>query len=299
MKVWVAGAKGMLGRALSRRLEELDVAALLTDHALDVSDPRAVDAFARRERPTHVLNATGYTRVDDAEAEEEAARATNALGAEHLARAALEGGSRFVHFSTDYVFDGRATEPYTEDAATHPQSAYGRTKLEGERRVLSLDPTRDGAYVVRTSWLFGEHGKNFVQTMLGLLATRDELKVVADQVGRPTYTRDLAAAALELAGVGGSNGPRRPGVYHFANADSVSWYGFAVAIRESAIELGFPVRASRVVPVTTAEFPRPASRPSYSVLDTTRIESALGRAPRSFRAALRDYLTNIERPDHA
>jgi dTDP-4-dehydrorhamnose reductase len=297
MKIWVAGAGGMFGRAVTRRLRELDVPAVLTDRDLDVSDASAVEAFARRERPTHVVNATGYTRVDDAEAEEETAHATNALGAERLGRAALELGSRFVHVSTDYVFDGRATEPYAEDAATNPQSAYGRTKLEGERRVLSLDAAGEGAYVVRTSWLFGEHGKNFVETILGLLATREELRVVADQVGRPTYTRDLAAAALELIGIGGSRGPCRPGVYHFANRDEVSWHGFAVAIRESALELGFPVRASRVVPVTTAEFPRPAPRPAYSVLDTTRVESVLERAPRPFRSALRDYLTNLQRSD--
>jgi dTDP-4-dehydrorhamnose reductase len=295
MKIWVAGAGGMFGHAVTGRLHELHVPALLTDRDLDVSDASAVETFARRERPTHVVNATGYTRVDDAEADEKTAHATNALGAECLARAALDLGSRFVHVSTDYVFDGRATQPYTEDAPTNPQSAYGRTKLEGERRVLSLDAAGEGAYVLRTSWLFGEHGKNFVETILGLLATRDELRVVGDQVGRPTYTRDLASVALELIGVGGSKGPCRPGVYHFANGDAVSWHGFAGAIRELALELGFPVRASRVLPVTTAEFPRPAPRPAYSVLDTTRVESVLERTPRPFRVALHDYLVNLQR----
>lgn len=286
----------MLGRALTRRLGELGVVTLPTDRELDVSDSHAVDAFARRERPTHVVNATGYTRVDDAETAEAPAHATNALGAENLGRAALEAGARYVHISTDYVFDGSATAPYREDAATHPQSAYGRSKLAGEQRVLALPDAGERAYVVRTSWLFGEHGKNFVETMLGLLASRDELRVVADQVGRPTYTRDLAGALLELAGVGGSNVPRAPGIYHFANAGMTSWHGFTTTIRELALELGFPVRARTVVPVTSAEFPRPAPRPAYSVLDTARIESALGAAPRHFDAALRDYLSNLKNP---
>jgi dTDP-4-dehydrorhamnose reductase len=204
--------------------------------------------------------------------------------------------ARYVHVSTDYVFDGRATEPYREDAATNPQCAYGRTKLAGEQRVLALPGAGERAYVVRTSWLFGEHGKNFVETIVGLLATREELRVVADQLGRPTYTRDLADAALELAGVGGSNTARASGLYHFANAGVTSWHGFATTIRELSLELGLPVRARSIVPITTAEFPRPARRPAYSVLDTTRIESTLLRKPRSFVTALRDYLPNSRKP---
>jgi dTDP-4-dehydrorhamnose reductase len=295
MKVWVAGAGGMLGSALVERLNELGVSLSPTGRELDVRDRSAVTSFAERERPTHVVNATGYTRVDDAEAEEDAAHATNALGAENLARAALQGGARFVHVSTDYVFDGSENEPYREDAARNPQSAYGRTKLDGERRVLGIASADERAYVVRTSWLFGEHGRNFVATVLGLLATRNELRMVADQVGRPTYTRDLASVLLELAGVGGSNTARAAGVYHFANHGVVSWHGFAVAIRELALELGFPVRARGVEPVTAAEFPRPARRPAYSVLDTARVEAALGRSPRPFQSALRDYLENLKR----
>lgn len=298
MKVWVPGARGMLGHAVIRRLAELGVSAVATDRELDVSDASAVAAFARRERPTAVVNCTGYTRVDDAEAHEAEAHATNALGAENLARAALDAGARFLHFSTDYVFDGRATRPYSEASQTNPESAYGRSKLEGELRVLALQQA-DRVQVVRTSWLFGEHGKNFVETILALLATRDELRVVADQTGRPTYTRDLAAAALALVGAEASSAPRPAGVFHFANHGTTSWHGFAARIRELAIELGFPVRATAVVAVTTAEFPRPAPRPAYSVLDTARIEATLERPPRAWDAALRDYLSNSRSPDTA
>jgi dTDP-4-dehydrorhamnose reductase len=298
MKVWVPGARGMLGHAVIRRLTELGVPAVSTDRELDVSDNSAVAAFARRERPTAVVNCTGYTRVDDAEAHETEAHATNALGAESLALAALDAGAHFLRFSTDYVFDGRATRPYSEPSPTNPESAYGGSKLEGERRVLAL-ARADRVHVVRTSWLFGEHGKNFVETILGLLATRDELRVVADQTGRPTYTRDLAGAALALIGIEASIAACPSGVFHFANQGATSWHGLATRIRELALELGFPVRATAVVPVTTAEFPRPAPRPAYSVLDTARIEATLERPPRPWDAALRDYLSNLRSPETA
>jgi dTDP-4-dehydrorhamnose reductase len=296
MRVWVAGARGMLGHAVTDRLAELGIETLSTARELDVSDASAVAAFANRERPTDIVNCTGYTRVDDAELNEAEAHATNALGAECLAKAALGIGARFLHFSSDYVFDGRGTQPYPEDAVTNPESAYGRSKLEGERRVLAL-ASPEQVQVVRTSWLFGEHGKNFVSTILSLLATRDDLRVVADQMGRPTYTKDLAEAALELLGRSRSNVPRPGGIYHFANQGMTSWHGFATTIRELALEHGYPVRAKTVIAVTTAEFPRPAPRPAYSVLDTTRIEGTLGRPPRTWNAALREYLGKVRSLD--
>jgi len=279
----------MLGTALSERLERLGLPHVKTDRDVDIGDRQRVLEFAERERPSLILNAAAYTRVDDAETHEADAARVNTLGPEHLGQAAAAIGARVVHVSTDYVFDGRATAPYREDAPCAPASAYGRTKWQGERRLLSSRSERSPIYVVRTSWLFGEHGPNFVRTITKLLAERDELRVVADQEGRPTYTGDLADALLELAGAS-RRAPAPDGVYHFANSGAVSWHGFASAIREVALELGLPVRATRVVPVTTAEFPRPAPRPAYSVLDTTRMESVLGRAPRPFLSALRAYL---------
>jgi dTDP-4-dehydrorhamnose reductase len=288
-KVWLVGAGGMLGGAVRERLERLGLPHVLTDRDVDIADRRRVLEFAESERPRLIINVAAYTRVDDAETHEEDAARVNALGPEHLGLAAAAVGASVVHVSTDYVFDGRGTTPYREDAPCAPTSAYGRTKLEGERRLLASRSVNTPIYVVRTSWLFGEHGANFVRTISKLLAERDELRVVADQEGRPTYAGDLADALLELAGAG--ERPAAPdGIYHFANAGAVSWHGFASAIRELSLELGLPVRAARVVPVTTAEFPRPAPRPAYSVLDTSRIESVLGTSPRPYPSALREYL---------
>jgi dTDP-4-dehydrorhamnose reductase len=293
MNVWLIGGSGMLGTALRERFDRHGVPHVATDLDVDISDAERVLAFARRERPTHLVNAAAYTKVDDAETHEDDAYRANALGPEHLARAAAETGSRLVHFSTDYVFTGDASEPYVEDAPTGPRSAYGRTKLAGEQRLLSVPGARQFAYILRTSWLFGENGPSFPKTIARLCLEKDELRVVADQTGRPTYTGDLADAALELAGLWPGRAAAAAGVYHFANAGETTWHGLAEAVRETLVRLGRPVTARRVVPVTTAEFPRPAPRPAYSVLDTTKIEAALGRAPRSYRAPLDEFLARL------
>lgn len=288
--VWLVGAHGMLASALRARYERHGITCLLTDRELDVSSREQVLSFAREECPEQIVNAAGYTRVDDAEAHEADARRTNGDGPANLAEAAALLGVPFLHFSTDYVFDGRASVAYTEDAPTAPLGVYGRSKLEGEERALATSASNaGGVYVLRTSWLFGENGPNFVKTMVGLLRDRDELRVVNDQHGRPTYTGDLADAALGLLGVGRSSAAP-PGLYHFANAGATTWHGFVVGIRAACERLGLPVRASRIEPVSTSEFPRPAPRPAYSVLDTSRIEQALGQSPRAWPAALEDYL---------
>jgi dTDP-4-dehydrorhamnose reductase len=294
MKIWLVGAKGMLGTALRERIALRQLSLVSTDAELDVVDLAGLLAFAQRERPTHILNAAAYTRVDDAETQQEAAFMVNALGPEHLARAAVSVGAVLLHVSTDYVFDGNSRTPYTESSLTGPTGAYGRTKLEGEQRLLGVPGAERLAYIVRTSWLFGENGPSFPRTIVKLLAERDELRVVADQVGRPTYTGDLAEATLLLAGLGGGSAVA-PGCYHFANAGETTWCSFATTIRELCVTLGRPVRATRVVPVTTAEFPRPARRPVYSVLDTTRIEAVLGVRPRPWPEPLREFLERIER----
>jgi dTDP-4-dehydrorhamnose reductase len=290
--VWLVGGRGMLARAFRERFDREGVAYVATDLDLDITDGRRVLEFTRAERPAAIVNTAAYTRVDDAEANEDAATRVNAAGPEHLARAALELGAKLLHFSTDYVFDGTSSVPYREDAATGPRSAYGRSKLAGEQRLQRVFAARpELLYVVRTSWLFGEGGPNFVKTMVGLMREREELRVVDDQHGRPTYTVDLAAASAALLALGRARPAAASGLYHFANAGAVSWHGFAADILAECRALGLPMRAARVVPVTTAEFPRPAPRPAYSVLDTERVERALGAAPRSFRPALRDYLT--------
>lgn len=283
MRFWVTGARGLLGQAVCARLAGDGVELIATDRELDVTDRGAIDGFAAATAFTHVIHCAAFTQVDRCETDEAEARRVNVDGAAHVARAAAARGAVCVYLSTDYVFDGTATEPYAEDAPTAPINSYGRSKLDGERAVLAAF---DGAgYVVRTSWLFGAGGPSFVATMLRLLAERPEVRVVDDQVGRPTFAPDLAAAVIALA-----TAQPATGIYHFANAGQVSWFGLASAVRELARRAA-PLAAA-LVPITTAEYPTPARRPAWSVLSTARFERAL-YAPRPWRDALAEHLEAV------
>jgi dTDP-4-dehydrorhamnose reductase len=277
----------MLGRECVELLSAASVPLIATDQEVDIGDAAAVADFSARHDFDWIVNCAAYTRVDDAEREVDAAHRANALGPENLARAAIERGAALVHFSTDYVFDGRESTPYVEDSPRSPVSIYGKSKLEGEERVSDSGAR---AYVLRTSWLFGRYGRNFVQTILGVMAERETVRVVDDQWGRPTYCPDLARAAFTLTGITTGAPASEPGVYHFANADPTTWHGLATSVHAVALRLGLPIRARTIEPVTTAEFPRPAPRPAYSVLSTERIEAWLGAPPRPHREAVLEYL---------
>ena len=261
----VTGARGQLGSDLVLALGADEVVALGRAD-LDIADAAAVDAALDVHRPDVVVNAGAYTAVDAAEADEPAAYRVNATGPATLAAALAGRGGRLIHVSTDYVFPGDATAPYRTDAPTGPRSAYGRTKLAGEQAVRALLP--DEGYVVRTAWVYGAVGTNFVKTMARLEQTQPTLKVVDDQRGSPTWSRDLAAGLVAL---GRSEAP--PGIFHCTNGGETTWCGLARAVFE---ELG--ADPSRVLPTTTAEFPRPAPRPSYSVLSDEQWRIA-GLAP--------------------
>jgi dTDP-4-dehydrorhamnose reductase len=259
----VTGASGMLGHDLLSALEGQHVTAMKRSE-LDITDAAAVAAAVADHDV--IVNAAGWTDVDGAEANEAAATAVNGTGVDVLAQACAVTGARLVHVSTDYVFDGTGTSPYPEDAPTAPINAYGRGKLAGEQAVLGRLP--DTGYVVRTAWLYGEHGRNFVSTMLRLADERDHVDVVDDQFGQPTWSAELAR---QLVALGASAAPA--GVYHATAAGQTSWFGFAQAI---FAEAGHD--PARVRPMTSDRLQRPARRPGYSVLGTTRWATA-GLAP--------------------
>jgi len=279
----VIGSGGQVGTDLCRLLAadpRLPAFAGLTRAECDITDPARVRAVIRDQaRPAKaqggltVVNTAAWTDVDGAESDEAGAYAVNATGPAQLAAACAEVGATLVHLSTDYVFDGGAEKPYEVDDQTGPVSAYGRTKLAGEQAVLALCPS---VYVIRTAWVYGAVGKNFVKTMARLTRERDGLTVVADQRGSPTWSADLAAGIVELVLSGAA-----AGVYHYTNSGDTTWFQFARAIME---ELGED--PAKVAPTTTAAFPRPAPRPAYSVLSARRWTDAGLAAPRHWREAL-------------
>jgi len=272
----VTGAGGMLGQDLLAALDGREVTSL-TRSDLDVTDLDAVRAAVAGHDV--VINAAAYTKVDDAESDEEAAFAVNATAAGHLATATAEAGAILVQVSTDYVFDGTATTPYAEDTPLAPVSAYGRTKAEGERLIARENPGR--SYLVRTAWLYGAGGPNFAATMLKLAAQRDQLAVVDDQVGQPTWTLDLAKKIVELVDAGAPFG-----TYHGTNSGQGSWFDFA-----RAVFAGAGLDPERVLPTDSSSFQRPAPRPAYSVLGHDAWRAA-GLAPmRDWRDALGDAMS--------
>ncbi|OII15429.1 dTDP-4-dehydrorhamnose reductase [Curtobacterium sp. MCBA15_008] len=267
----ITGAAGMLGRDLQHALADRDVTAR-SRAELDITDPAAVDAAVAGHDV--VINSAAYTKVDDAETNEETAHAVNATGPALLAEAAVRHGAKLVTISTDYVFDGNGTAPYAEDAPTDPLNAYGRSKAAGEALVREIAP--ESSYIVRTAWIYGAHGPNFAATMLRLAATHDTVSVVTDQIGQPTWTGDLAARIVELV-----DGDAPAGIYHGTNSGQGSWYDFTRAIfSENGLD------PERVLPTDSAAFVRPAPRPAYSVLGHDAWSRA-GLAPmRDWREAL-------------
>jgi dTDP-4-dehydrorhamnose reductase len=278
LKIVVTGAGGQLGsdlvRVLGRQSGQGVQLHALTSTQLDITDHGAITQAFNSISPDVIINAAAYTAVDQAETDIDRAFAVNATAPALLAVEAARIGARLIHVSTDYVFNGDATLPYEVDAATDPQSVYGRTKRGGEEAVLAFAP--ELGYIVRTAWVYGAVGANFVKTMAKLQASRDTVQVVEDQCGSPTWSADLAAALVELA-----TAAAPAGIYHCTNADSTTWYGFTRAIFE---ELG--ADPGRVQPTTSAAFVRPAPRPAYSVL-SSRAWIQAGLSPlRDWRSAL-------------
>ncbi|MBI5654282.1 dTDP-4-dehydrorhamnose reductase [Candidatus Uhrbacteria bacterium] len=278
MKILITGAKGQLGTELADNADRQRHELILADmEEFDLTDKTSIGSFLEKTKSDLIINCAAFTQVDAAEADGEVARKVNADAPETMAAWCKENGARMIQISTDYVFSGNHSSPYSVDDLPDPQSAYGRTKLEGERKVLEAD---GNAIIIRTAWLYSPYGKNFVKTMLKLMAEREELKVVGDQIGSPTSAADLARAILKIMELDGVRG-----IFHFTNEGVASWYDLAQAIAE------YSGSKCRVLPIKTEEYPTPAKRPAYSVLDKSKIKELIGPI-RHWREALKDSLGN-------
>ena len=240
-----------------------------------------VRTYFKTYQPQYLINCAAYTAVDRAEQEKDLAFQVNAEAVGVLAAICKENHTKFIHISTDYVFDGTATAPYKEDSLTNPQSVYGASKLEGEKQALQFNPA---AIVIRTSWVYSEYGKNFVKTMLKLLSEKDEISVVNDQVGSPTYAADLAEAIMKII----SAPLWQAGIYNYSNEGIISWYDFAVAIKEL---IG---STCRINPIPTSQYPTAAKRPAYSVLDKSKIKQAFKIELKDWKQSLASCIANLK-----
>jgi dTDP-4-dehydrorhamnose reductase len=286
MRVLVLGGGGQVGRAVARApLPGYEVIAKARLD-VDVADAPAVGRILNETTPDWVINAGAYTAVDLAEDETAKASAINDAAVGIVAEAAARAGSRLVHLSTDFVFDGSSSRAYRPGDAPHPLSVYGTSKLGGERRVLGSDCA---GIVVRTAWVYASAGRNFVLTMLRLMREREQVRVVSDQIGAPTWASSLARAIWGLIQVGAP-----AGIYHWTDLGVASWYDFAVAIQEEALERGLLTRAAQIVPIATADYPTRARRPAFSVLDTSATRALVESAPAvHWRVNLRKMLDEL------
>lgn len=281
-KYLITGANGQLGKEIrDLACEHKDVEFIFQSREdMPLENFEMIRTVFHVVKPDVLINCAAYTAVDRAESEKEPAFQVNGEAVGVMAALCAEYGTRFIHVSTDYVFDGNGKRPYLETDPTSPINTYGASKLEGEEQAFRFDPD---TIVVRTSWVYSQYGKNFVKTMLKLMAERNELKVVADQHGCPTYARDLALFILLLAAKEDLKG----GLFHFSNSGETTWHEFAKTIGEMAGS------GCTIHPITTADFPTPAKRPAYSVMDTSRAAAVLGSKPRHWKEALRECMTRI------
>jgi len=266
-KILVTGANGQLGWELAQLAATYSMYEFIfADRSMfDLSKPELFESLIQQWAPQAIINTAAYTAVDKAETEQDLANLINATAVAELARIAGENDILFITFSTDYVFNGNASSPYLTDTIIDPVNFYGTTKAQGEVMALDVNPN---TIIIRTSWVFSSHGNNFVKTMMRLMKERTTLNVVSDQIGRPTYAKDLAIATIKIVNEV-SDGKKIKGIYHFANKGVTSWFEFAQQIKKNA---GL---SCDLLPINTAQFPTPAKRPAYSVLDTQKIETTL------------------------
>jgi dTDP-4-dehydrorhamnose reductase len=283
--IWLVGSRGMLGTELSIFFEKRGIPYIGTGREIDITDRSTLRTFIRGVSPSvdWVINCAAYTAVDKAEDEAEMCRRINAEGAENIAVLAHEIGAKCIYFSTDYVFDGKRISPYMESGATNPIGVYGITKRNGEILVLQNCPA---SYIIRTAWLYGRYGNNFVRTMCKLMNMKECVSVVDDQTGSPTWTFDLAYTTGAFM-----SEPDIPfGIYHFTDEGDITWFDFAAAIYKEARKTRAVKQECAVIPCTSNKFPAKVKRPAYSVLDKTKIKTALGIVIPSWDTSLTSFL---------
>lgn len=292
--VWLIGNKGMLGSEIALELTENGIDFVGTDREVDITAPAALTDFARTQKRAVdcIVNCSAYTAVDQAEDEPERARVLNETGVKNIARTANTLGAKIIHISTDYVFDGTAAAPYTEDMPVNPIGVYGATKAAGEEALCA---ETDAFYILRTAWLYGKYGKNFVRTIINAMNSRDEIKVVSDQFGTPTYAKDLASVIVRII-QSNADGKRAPfGIYHYTGLGQTSWYEFTLEIQKQALRRGLLTRKCTVRPCVTADYPTKARRPAYSVLCKDKIQRVLGIQIPAWEVSLAAFLDDSRR----
>jgi dTDP-4-dehydrorhamnose reductase len=282
-KILVTGANGQLGKELKQLESQYPQFEFifLSREDLPIHHFELVRNFFKGYHPQYLINCAAYTAVDRAETEKDLAFQVNGEAVGVLAAVCKEYGTKFLHVSTDYVFDGTASAPYKEDVATNPQSVYGASKLEGEKEALHFNTD---TIIIRTSWVYSEYGRNFVKTMIKLMNEKEQLYVVNDQIGSPTYAADLADAIMQII----SSGKWFPGVYHYSNEGVISWFDFAVAIRD------LTGSTCKVTAIPTTSYPTPAKRPVYSVLDKSKIAGTYGISLKDWKDSLRGCLDRLK-----
>jgi dTDP-4-dehydrorhamnose reductase len=280
-QIWLLGDRGMLGRQIAGEFEKSGFFFYATDKEVDICQMQALQKFVHGKNITWLVNCAAYTAVDRAEDEAKLAFAINAAGVENLARLSCQIGAKLVHFSTDYVFDGQSRIPYRETDQANPLTQYGVSKWQGEEKLIALLPSY---FIFRISWLYGIYGTNFVHSMLKLFREKDEVRVVNDQFGSPTYAAALAKNIVKLI----AEDSVHYGLYHYSDSGVISWHEFALKIMEYALQFKLIDKQIPLLPIPTAAFPTRAARPAFSVLDKSKVQSEL-------KFALFDWKINLEK----
>jgi dTDP-4-dehydrorhamnose reductase len=289
--VWLIGNKGMLGTEVEASLVKSGLEVVCSDRDVDITDLEAVESFVSGKNIEWIINCAAYTAVDKAEDEEGIAEKINALGPENLARAAKKIGAKLIHISTDYVFEGNDSKPRKEDDSVNPISAYGRTKLNGERNI---ENNMDEYFIIRTAWLYGPAGNNFVYTMLKLMNSKEQIAVVNDQKGSPTYAVDLADLITLIISSKSDN----YGYYHFSNEGEITWYDFALKIKELGVAADFIPDKCAVNPCSSDQYPTKASRPAYSLLSKEKVKNKLGFSVPEWQESLSKYFDGLVKAEY-